>query len=301
MPRRRSQRPSDVDEERVVITSDEDENMLDETQIRDGTSSLPDGGFSALAEEQQDELVKRMIRYMVCRNTRKKPVKRAELSKHIFSNMSNIRSKGKVFQGTYMTAQTQLRALLGMEMVEIVKQVRTRTGTSRSQSASATQGATQGMKAFILASVLPQEGRVEDVAEMASIGFLTVIASFILLEPGCRIEQEALYRALGRIGVKVQEKGGHRQLNGGNVKELIESELPSQWYLEREREDKTFYYTLGPRLRAELEDNDLLAFIEAVLREGGRADTTLDESSRHELQLRLDEARGKIAGDEEAE
>jgi len=156
MPRRRSQRPSDVDEERVVITSDEDENMLDETQIRDGTSSLPDGGFSALAEEQQDELVKRMIRYMVCRNTRKKPVKRAELSKHIFSNMSNIRSKGKVFQGTYMTAQTQLRALLGMEMVEIVKQVRTRTGTSRSQSASASQGATQGMKAFILASVLPR-------------------------------------------------------------------------------------------------------------------------------------------------
>lgn len=301
MPRRSSQTPATIENERIVICSDDDEDVVMDRQGDDHRSSVPDGGFAALAEEQQDELVKRMIRYMICRNAKKKPVKKLELSKHIFANMQNINSKSRgIFQGTFTAAQTQLRTIFGMEMVLITRQVRGRSHTaSRSQTASASQGASQNMKGYILVSVLPQESRVTNMNELASIGLLTVIASFILLQPGCRIEQEQLYKALGRIGVKVQEKGGHKQLNGGNVKELIESELPSQWYLEREREDKTYFYTLGPRLRAELSDGDLLEFVEAVFQAGGEDTTGMDETTRKELEMRLDEAAGKMEDAEE--
>lgn len=286
---------------RVEISSDEE--AADRRQrrlVRDGTSALPDGGFSALREERQDELVKRMIRLMICRNATKKPVPRAELSRYLFSNATDIKSKQKVFTGTFAQAQNKLRSVFGMEMVEIQKLVKQRaTQTPRTQSQSQSAGSL-GAKGYILVSVLPPELRVEDKKQKALMGFLTVVGGMILLEPGCRIEQDTLYRALAKIGVHVREKQGHKQLNGGNVKDLLEKILPGQWYLEREKEGQTFYYTLGPRFRAEIEDRDLIEFVNAVYTGNGQREAWLDETSRKELQMRLDQASG-IPPDDEME
>lgn len=280
----------------------DDEEEEEEYEGADG-APLPRGaggtqietGFSALSEGEQDEIVKRLVRFMICRNTKKKPVKRADLSKYIFNDMVNVRAKHKTFQGAFNSAQQSLRNLFGVEIVEIVKQVK-RSGpsqTARSQT-QASQGGGAANKAYILVSVLPQKARVENEKNWPSIGFLTVLASIIVLEPGCRIEQDRLYNALERIGVFVKERSGHKQLNNGNVKDLIENQLPSQWYLEREKEDRTFYYTLGPRLRAELDDDDIILFIQAVYQGGGSAEKVMDATSKKELKLRLDNARGAL-------
>lgn len=299
MARRRSQHrpqrlsePGPGDTERIEISSDEEALPTQEALVRDGTSSIPDGGFSALPEEQQDELVKRMIRLMVCRNAMKKPVKREDLSKHVFANMANIKSKTKVFHGTLAAAQQKLRTIFGMEMVLIQRQLKqNRTQSSRTQM-SATQSGASGTKGYILVSVLAPGLRAEDRKGRADLGFLMVVAGMILLEPGCRIEQGTLYRALTRLGVHVREKQGHKQLNGGNVKELLESLLVKQWYLEREKEGQTFYYTLGPRFRAEIDQNDLIEFVGAVYDLGGQKKGGLDDTSKAELKKRIDEACG---------
>lgn len=282
---------SQPEAERVEMSESEGE-MGDEPIVRDGTSSLPDGGFSALSEETQDQLVMRMIRLMVCRHAVKKPVPRTEIRKYLFTNMTGIKSRQKVFSGTFSQAQNKLRSTFGMEMLEIQKLIKQRASQSqRTQSMSQGVGA-NGMKGFILVSVLPAELRVEDKRRKGMMAFLTVVGGMILLEAGCRIKQESLYRALGKIGVYVREKGGHKQLNDGNVKELMEKILPGQWYLEREREESEWYYTLGPRFRAEIQDNDLIEFINAVYTGNGTRDGWLDETSRKELQMRLDQAYG---------
>lgn len=306
MVRSRSQRHSQrrasepADTERIEVDSDDDYERTQDPLARDGISSIPDGGFSALAEEQQDELVKRMIRLMICRNATKKPVKREDLSKHIFANMGNIKSKPKVFQGTYNAAQQKLRTIFGMEMVHIQRQVKvTKTATSRTATPS-TQSGPMGTKGYIVVSTLPQDTRAEERKGRATFGFLMVVAGMIVMEPTCRIEQDTLYRALQRLGVHVREKQGHRQLNGGNVKELLENVLVRQWYLEREKEDQTFFYTLGPRIRAEITTKNLIGFINAVY-ELTDPKNGLDETAKAELRKRVDDFFGDSQDDVEME
>lgn len=297
MARNRSQRASQRrssqagDSARIQVDSGDEYEGTQRPLSRDGTSSIPDGGFSALAEEQQDELVKRMIRLMICRNAMKKPVKREDLSKHIFANMGNIRSKGKVFQGTFTAAQQKLRTIFGMEMVLIQRQVKVKRSGSSRMASQATQSGPVGTKGYVLISVLDHETRAEERKNRASFGFLMVVAGMILMEPSCRIEQEDLYSALRRLGVHVRESKGHKQLNGGNVKELLESVLVKQWYLEREKEGDTFFYTLGPRFRVEIEGDDVVGFVDAVYKLTDEKNA-LDEMTKNELKKRFDDAFG---------
>lgn len=287
---------------RIEIDSDDEYQNRGAPMRKDGSSSLPDGGFSALAEEQQDELVKRVVRFMICRNAEKRPVKRDELTKHTFANMGSLRSDRKVFQGAFNVAQQKLRSIFGMQMVLIQRQVKTNRSASSRMQTQFTQSGPVGTKGYILVSVLPPELRAEERKDRAGFGFLMVVAGMILLEPGCRIEQGALYRALGRIGVHVTEKKGHRQLNGGNVKKLLESTLlKQQWYLEREKEDQMFYYRLGPRLRAEISPEDLVDFVSAVYSLSDSNTGGLDETSKSELRKRLDDTNGISQEDMEEE
>lgn len=299
--RRRLRRTEDAEAERVAENS-EDEGDYQQNQATSPSrpSSSGDGGFAALSEEQQDELEHRVVRYMLARNARKRPVKRADLTKHLFRDMANIRSKQRVFAGVLQRVQTTFRTVYGMQVVEIERAIR-RDPQTQSQRATASASRSSGSgvsKAFILVTTLHNDVRIEDTKRLGEIGFLTVIASMILLTPGCRIDEESLYRSLERIGVMVKESGGHKQVNNGNVKEFLEKELPEQWYLEREKEGNATFYMLGARLRAEMSDDNLLDFVEAVYQLGRDGTTSLDETARHELKHRLVESRGP--NDEEA-
>lgn len=306
MSQRRSARSSDrfpsssQDVGRVDVSSDEEEQTHRLAPLpRDKGSSQGEGGYATLSESQQDELVKRLIRLMICRNARKRPVRRDEMTRYLFANMGNIRSRSSVFKGAFAAAQHKLRTVFGMEMIvveKLVKQSRGGTKGVGSQSAGTSGGGGSGMKGYILVSVLPAEMRAEDERGKAELGFLVVVAGMIALEGGCRIEQESLYRMLERLGCGVVEKGGHKQLNGGNVKELLEKVFVAQWYLEREKEDMTFYYTIGPRFRAEVADEDLIGFIDAVYGLGGDR-FSLDEMSKRELKMKLENSRGEGLGD----
>lgn len=293
MPRRRPSQPDDF------VVSDEDvEANIGQGRRRVSSQTQSDTGFSALSELQQDELTQRFIRIMICRNARKRPIKRADLTKHLFKDMDNLGSKQKVFTGALQRAQTNFRTVLGMEIVEMMKRTRSRP-QSQSQSLSQSQSSST-TKAFILVSTLPEDARALDESRVTEIALLTVIAAIIILTPGCCIVEDALYKWLSKIGIHVKDgQKEHKQLNAGNVKELVEKEWPDQWYLEREKEDNVFHFSLGPRLFKELDDKELINFIDAVYTLPGDNTITLDDVARQELQQRLDLARKPFADDDD--
>lgn len=280
------------------------ENVVNDEEMADyDRASQAESGFAALSEAQQDELVKRILRFMHFRHFRKRPVKRAELSSFVFKHVPNIRSKPRVFNGALEQARLFFRTNLGVEIKEIQKLTKRKIGGhSRSTiGTSASQGNSlgYGARGYVLTTNLPNVHRHETPELLCEIGFLTLVAALIALQPGCRIEEETLHHALARLGVYVREKQGHKQLNGGNVKDLLENKFVDMWYLEREKEDNITYFLLGPRLRAEFSDDDLLEFIHAVYKDGPSGHGLLDETGRDEIKARLDAAWGPDGPPEE--
>jgi len=86
-----------------------------------------------------------------------------------------------------------------------------------------------------------------DKNKVIEIALLTLISAIILLTPGCRIVEQSLYKRLAKLGVHIKDnqKSSHKQINSGNIKELIEKEWCEQWYLVREKEDNMFYFVMG--------------------------------------------------------
>jgi MAGE family len=266
-----------------------------------------DKGWAALDQEEQDMFATKLSRYMLCRHAVKAPVKRADLSRYMFVGSPIVAGRPSIFAGAFKLAQQNFQNVLACEMLEVVRQTKANksstqaaTGAAQTQRQTLTQAQTSdtqasgvGAKAYILISTLPEGARAEVQSELATRALLSIIGAIILLQPGCRVSANDLYGALNRAGgIQVEESGGHKQLNGGNVKELIEKTLVSQWYLEREKDDQIFYYTLGPRLRAELSDDDIIMFVEAVYGSNTENGVTIDPTFAKELRQRLDTARG---------
>lgn len=308
------------DEEEEVELEEEDEDDVAPSRRRPrtndpSTQSVPvsaagPAGFSALPEAQQDELVQRFVRIMMCRGARRRPIKRADLTRQLFNGMHNIGSKQRVFTGLFARAQAVLRANYGAEVVHIAKRARRGGvgGVSQSQRHSASMTASQSsasfVRGYILVSALPAMMRGNDKESKerrAEIGFMAVVASIILLSPGATIDEEDLHRFLERLGVFVRQRNGHKQINHGNVKDLLERDWPEQWYLERDREGNGFAYSLGPRLLAEIDDDQLIQFIEAVYQLGGDENSAMDDVSKSEIKRRIEEARKEGRPDDEDE
>lgn len=265
-----------------------------------------------MTADVRDELVRRLIRFVLAKHANKYPVKHTDLTNHVLAD-SNVAGKAAVFKQVFAEAQATFRNVLACEMVVVTKRVRQKKGgrhASQSitqqpltQTLSQSQGARppSAQKAYVLVSTLPQSMRTADDAECIMRGFLSVLMSIILLSPGCRIEEAELSSALERAaGITIATRGGHSQLNGGNTKELLETILPSQWYIELERNEdqKQKFYYIGPRLLVELGDDEIASFVQAVYNvdsPGG----TMSRTAKEELRQKIDFARGIVRDGED--
>jgi ribosomal protein L12E/L44/L45/RPP1/RPP2 len=270
----------------------------------------PEKGWLALSETEQNEYAATIVRHALARQATKSVFRRNELTKAMFPPGSAVKSRQSIFSGAFKLAQSHLQNVYSVEMLEVVKQLKSGRGAIATQAlkATATQTAADGAhtqvsgggaKAYILVSTMPQSLRPKTSEEWAVRSFLAIIASIIMLKPDCRVEEKELEQALLRAcGVRVQEAKGHRQLNGGNVKELLQNTFVKQWYLEREKEDREYYYIIGPRLRAEFDDDSMIQFVTAVYNLGADQQNEMDATTKKELQQRLDAARGiQLVGD----
>ena len=256
---------------------------------------------------QQELFVRRVVRLMICSNTTKTPFSTAQLTSHVFQGIhpltTSTTSSHRLLEPFISRAQEQLRSILGMEMVLISRQnVSFAQGQRRQRRRPPTS-------AYILVSTLPSSSRVRDANEFAALALMTVIASFIVLHPDCCMEEEELFLRLGRCGIHPQTECHELGMQeDGNFAHWIKNTLPGQWYLQRDYVNSKLYYSLGGRLRAELNDADILGFVDATLRlavavfsdddeEGGGGGDELpdglDDERRRLLQQRLDEASGR--------
>lgn len=243
--------------------------------------------FADLSPEDQDKLVGRIVRRLLVRNVSRVPIKREELSKALGTD---IPRKRKLLQEVIDASRRVLRAELGMDLVEVNRRVAHRGGGAgggggATQSAATAAAMGAPAKAYVVISSLAPELRPEPRAdEKAVLAFTTVLASMILLEPGARLSEDRCFdffvkMGLGTAGAPAGAPVVHPQL--GDVRALVGKTLPSQGYLDREKEGDGWVLTLGPRLRVELADSDLLTFVEGVFGEA------LDAANRKELELRL--------------
>ncbi|CAN8064828.1 unnamed protein product [Agarophyton chilense] len=277
------------------------QNNVDDGEVLDvNSSSAADSGYVPLTDTQQDELAKRISRMLLWRQHRKRPVRRADLSSYALKLLPHVR--GRPFSKAFNRARDMMRQNLALEVKEIQKLTKRKVGGQSRSVATASQayGYGYGAKGYILVSNATKP-RLEVPDILCEIGFLTLIAALIALQPGCRIEEDTLHHMLSKLGVHVREKQGHKQLNNGNVKDLLEVKFIDMWYLEKEKEDNVTYYLLGPRLRAELSDDDLLEFIHAVYKDGPSGHGLLDENGRNEIKARLNDAWGPEGPPDERE
>lgn len=298
MPRRSSRVESDSD----------DEGSAGGGASAAAPAAPAEKGWQALSEEEQDMLVGKVVRIFVMRQASKIPVKQTEISKALFPPGSPIRYHRNIMKNVLEMARTALRDIFSADIFQVVKQIKagrsgTQTQTQTQKLNKATQYAADGtqtqlhgagMTAYVLVGIAEKEERLltEDRATRA---FLAIIASIILLNPECRVEEQPLAQALETAaGITLVESGGQPQLNGGNVHELVTSIFVKQWYLEREKIDNLWWYSMGPRLRQELSDDHLLEFVSAVYNHGSEHMTEMDPTTREELMQRLDAAAGKV-------
>jgi len=248
-------------------------------------SSQAEGkAFNDLSGEDQDKLVGRIVRRMLVRNVSRVPVRREELSKALGND---IPRKRKLLQEVIESTKRVFKAELGLEFVEIHRRIAHRGGGGGATQSAATNAAMgSSTTAYILISALPKDLRPEPMSEddTAMLGFLTLLAALILLEPGCRLSEADLFMSLAKLGLGTAAGATaatpvvHQQL--GDVRVLVTKTLPSQGYLEREKEGDSAVLLLGPRLRAELSLEDLLTFVEMAF------GSDLDATTRSELTQR---------------
>ncbi len=283
-----------------VVNSDEEEVAR---RPRRRNRSVDEEEENMVTDEDSVELVRRCVQFLIHRNTKRRPVRRHELSKYVMQNYPGQSGRVKAFTTAFEAAIVELEKEWSMQVVEIFRKVRPTASQSqsrRSQSQTASQGSNYS-KAYVLISTLKRNMRAQNKREWATYGFLTVITALIALTPECRISEDELYRCLKRIGVEVKCTKGHKEINDGNVKDYLEVILPQQWYLDREKDSDGHYYKIGPRVWVELDIKPLLEFIESIYNQNDKENAGLDENAKKEMRRKLEAQRRLALGEDDSE
>ena len=284
-------------------TENVDSDVEEMERPRRRNKSVEEDEENGVTDEDGVELVRRCVEYLLHRNSKRRPVRRQELTKFVMLNYPSQTGRIRAFTNAFEAAMAELENEWLMRVVEVFKKSRpttTQSQSRRSQSQTASQGSNYS-KAYVLVSTQKRRLRPHNKREWANIGFITVVTALIALTPECRISEEELYRSLKRIGAEVKVSNGHKEINNGNVKDYIETILTTQWYLDREKDTDGFYYKIGPRVWVELDIKPLLEFIESIYNQNDEGNSGLDENSKKDLRRKL-EAQRKIAlGEDESD
>jgi len=75
-----------------------------------------------------------------------------------------------------------------------------------------------------------------------------------------------------------------------SLREWLKREVVKQWYLGREAEESTYYFSLSSQLRADVDDSALTEFIDELFQSQDGPSAGLDETFLCELQMSLNDA-----------
>ncbi|KAF2772921.1 MAGE-domain-containing protein [Teratosphaeria nubilosa] len=237
------------------------------------TSFGNDNGFTQ-ADTNTDALVKKMVRLALACEYQRRPIRRTDISEKVLAGTTG-RNK---FRDVFNQAQIQLRAVFGMEMVELPArekatlslQQQRKLATQKSQSQGQSQ---KGAGSWVLVSVLPRDMREGLVGALEGgqeedrmyVGFSTVLVSLIALSGGS-LPDTKMDQYLRRLGAEdTTPLVGTAYEKTENLMKRLERD----GYVLKIREpsgtgEDDVYWVVGPRGKVEVGDEGAAALVKTV-------------------------------------
>ncbi|XP_050790939.1 non-structural maintenance of chromosomes element 3 homolog isoform X1 [Gopherus flavomarginatus] len=211
------------------------------------SASQAQRSLERLSPAQVDQKVSELVQYLLVKDQKKIPIKRADILKNVIKDYRGIYSE------IIKRAGRTLQQVFGLQLVEIDPR----------------------NHVYILVSNLPRLA-VENLKQddcTAKLGLLTVILSFLFMK-GNAAKESAVWEMLRRLRVDP----GVRHEVFGDVKKLVTEEFVRQKYLEYNRVPHTdppeFELQWGARAVKETSKMQILRFVAKIQNKDPRAWST---------------------------
>lgn len=265
--------------------TDQEEEASDEDTEMNGAASRVD-----------EQLAKKLIRYAIACEYSRTPIRRDGIKERVLGKQS--RSFRRIFE----LAQTQLRAVWGMELRELPIREKMTLHEKRQAMKSSTQSRS-GSGAYVLSSAIPEEYRNASIIrpsktpsaeqEATYSGFYTLLVSLIWLNGG-ELSEQKLQRSLMRLNAD--------RMLASERTEVVLKRLERQGYVIKKVDrppvgyegDQTITWHVGPRAKEEIGLDGVMGLVREVY--GHPEDVAFDKKLRSSLGLK---SRQLVDGEEE--
>jgi DNA-binding PadR family transcriptional regulator len=185
----------------------------------------------------------------------RRPLRRTDISEKVLS-----KNDGRSFKSVFNAAQQQLRAVFGMELVELPAREKITLQQKRAAQKSTSQGSKTATQ-WILTSILPNQFRDPAIlqpavaptgaAEGTYTALYTLLVALIMLG-GVQIPQAKMERYLRRLGLE-----DRTPVAGSEKTEKLLKRLEKEGYIREIREkamqgEEDVSYIVGPRGKVEV-------------------------------------------------
>ncbi|RKU45401.1 hypothetical protein DL546_005046 [Coniochaeta pulveracea] len=254
-------------------------------------------------------LASKLVRYALACEYSRLPIRREGIKENVFGGEKVAR-----FSPIFDLAQTQLRTVFGMEMVELPTKDRAHLTLDQKRKAAKSQtaksqnrtGATTRSNAYILVSVLPPELRGPKIiapskvqsseGEASYAGFYTTLIAIITLSGG-ELSEAMFRKFLSRLNADqtIPSMNPSNQNQPSEQTEIVLQRLIRQGYLIKgtaagEEGDEAITWHVGPRGKVEVDNEAIAGVVRAVF---GDATEGLENKLQTSLGVR---PREEVAG-----
>ncbi|KAG7387210.1 Melanoma-associated antigen F1 [Phytophthora pseudosyringae] len=256
--------PSDEEEKAEENDEEEEEAALDFTQtdyaVQMSQAELPAGddddddegggkkhkeptkpkALHQLSDKALDELMAKLVRYMLYKGGLKLPIKFADISKEVFPQYKNV---SRYF---FFYAKQKIESVFGYRVMQV-------------------EDSTSKELYLVLNNASSQEHLllINKTGNSASRGFLMMVLGLLWCAPARQLSEDELWKQLIRLDPKVKLKVTHPQL--GDIPLLFKT-FENQLYLDATSEldvdlKKIKYYQYGARTFLEVSKAQILNFV----------------------------------------
>ena len=247
-----------------------------------------------------DRAVKNLVRLALACEYQRRPLRRTDISEKVLN-----KNDGRSFKRVFAAAQQQLRAIFGMELVELPAREKVTLQQKRAAQKSTSQGA-KAPTQWILVSILPAQFRDPAIlppvpaptaeAEGTYTGLYTLLVALIMLGGG-QIPQAKLERYIRRLGIE-----DRTPVAGSEKTEKLLKRLEREGYIREIREkamqgEEDVSFIVGPRGKVEVGRVGVEGLVKAVYSLGEREDEE-ELERRIARSLGVEEGVGRPPGGE---
>ncbi|CAH0477221.1 unnamed protein product [Peronospora belbahrii] len=259
----------DDEEEEVLMDFTQTEYALRMSQTEPAKDDDDEGGgkktdrepikpkaLHKLSEKALEELIAKLVRYMLYKGGLKLPIKFADISKDVYPQYKTV---SRYF---FFYAKQKIESVFGYRVVQVEDSSNKELYLVINKSSS--------QQHLLL---------MNKTGKAASRGFLMIVLGLLWCAPGRRLSEEDLWKQLICLDPKVQSKVNHPLL--GDIPLLLKT-FENQLYLDATSEldsdlKKIKYYQYGPRTFLEVGKVQILNFVCKLITKRPPSEVQVDE------------------------